>query len=604
MASDKKRQRIQTQLLVAGGGMSGVAAALAASRNGIRTVLVQDRPVLGGNASSEIRMNVSGSSVRGRALETESRESGIVEEIMLECAVRNPQRCANMLDLILYEKCREEPNLTLMLNACVVGVRMDGSRIVSALVNRESTEHFFDIEAELFADCTGDGRLGFEVGAQYTTGREAASEYGESFASDDRDVYRLGSSLLFTTKDMGRPMPFVPPKWIRRFTEEDLRFRSHPTWEYGYWWVEYGGMRDTIKDNESIRDELLAIMLGVWDHIKNSGFHPESENWALDWFGFVPGKRESRRFIGQHMLRQSDLEQAVDFPDTVAYGGWSMDIHHPGGIEATKEKPNIHPYTPYMYGIPLRSLVSTNIANLLFAGRNISATHVAFSSTRVMATCALMGEALGTYAALAIREGKPENGWRDEELVGKVQQQLIRQGVFLPGKQPTDRNLAAEATIAASSEQEGGSASQIVDGHTRSVHGLRGVRPDLAVPGTHRWMSDPADKAPWLELRWERPIDLSRIVIVLDTGLHRHLALTHSDAHHAKMEWGPQPETLKAFDLLASCSGRLERVASVKDNYQRQLEFAVDLRGVDLLRLEVVATNGLDHARIMEIRCE
>lgn len=598
------RQTIRTQLFVAGGGMSGVAAALAAARNGVRTVLCQDRPVLGGNASSEVRMNVSGSSVRGKALETESRESGIVEEIMLECAVRNPQRCANMLDLILYEKCREEPNLTLMLNACVVGVRMEGDRIVSAYVNRESTEDFYEIEADLFADCTGDGRLGYEAGAEYTTGRESSAEYGESFASDDRDAYRLGSSLLFTSKDMGRPMPFVPPKWIRRFSEEDLRFRSHPTWEYGYWWVEYGGMRDTIKDNESIRDELLAIMLGVWDHIKNSGHHPESANWALDWFGFLPGKRESRRFIGQHVLRQNDLEQAVDFADVIAYGGWSMDIHHPGGIEATGEKPNIHPYTPYMYGIPLRSLVSANIVNLLFAGRNISATHVAFSSTRVMATCALMGEGLGTYAAIAIREGRPHDGWKDAELVEKVQQQLIRQGAYLPGKRLADRNLAAEATIVASSEQEGGGASQLVDGHTRSVHGPRGVRPDLTVPGTHRWMSDAADTAPWLELRWDRPVDVSRIVIVLDTGLHRHLALTHSDGHHSRMEWGPQPETLKDFRILAHSSGRFEEAAVVSDNYRRQLEFDVSLTGIDCLRLEVIATNGLDHARIMEIRCE
>lgn len=598
------RQKISAQLFVAGGGMAGVAAAVAAARNGIRTVLCQDRPVLGGNASSEVRMNVSGASVRGAALETESRESGIVEEIMLECAVRNPQRCANMLDLILYETCRAEPNLTLMLNSCVVGVRMDGDRIAAAFVNRESTEHYFEIEAEMFADCTGDGRLGSEAGARYMTGRESSAEYGESFARDDRDAYRLGSSLLFTSRDMRRPMPFVAPKWARTFSEEDLRFRSHQTWEYGYWWVEYGGMRDTIKDNEEIRDELLAIMLGVWDHIKNSGHHQESANWALDWFGFLPGKRESRRFVGQHVLTQHDLEQSVDFDDTIAYGGWSMDIHHPGGIEAADEKPNIHPYTPYMYGIPLRSLVSANILNLLFAGRNISATHVAFSSTRVMATCALMGEGLGTYAAFAVRSDKPHEAWRDPELVRETQQQLLRQGAFLPGKLLEERNLAAEAAITASSEQTGGAASLVADGHTRSVHGKRGVRPDLAVPGTHRWMSDPADSAPWLELRWERPVQISRITVVMDTGLHRHLALTHSDGHHDLMAWGPQPETLKDFNVLAGIGGRFEEVARVRGNYRRQLQFDVQLGEVDCLRWEVIATNGLDHARIVEIRCE
>lgn len=600
----KARQRLQTDFFVAGGGMSGVAAALAAARNGAKTILCQDRPVLGGNASSEIRMHVSGASVRGSELETESRESGIVEELMLECAVRNPQRSASMLDLVLYEKCRAEPNLTVMLNAAVVGVRMDGDRIAAAYVNRESTEEAFEIVAELFADCTGDGRLGFEAGAQFTTGREAADAYGESYAAPSADTHRLGSSLLFTARDTGSPMAFVPPPWARRYTEEDLRFRSHATWEYGYWWVEYGGMRDTIKDNEEIRDELLAMMLGVWDHIKNSGSHPESANWALDWFGFLPGKRESRRFIGQHMLNQNDLVDAVDFPDTVAYGGWSMDMHHPGGIEATGEKPNIHPYSPYLYSIPLRSLVSVNVANLLFAGRNISATHVAFSSTRVMATCALMGEGIGTYAALAVRHGKSIDGWRDEELVTEVQQQLLRQGAFLPGRKLNDRNLAAEAEISASSEQSRGAASQVVDGHTRAVHGPRGVRPELTEPGTHRWMSDPSDAAPWLMLRWRQPVDVRRITIVLDTGLHRHLALTHADGHHRRMAWGPQPETLKDFDVQAGRGGQFETIARVRGNYAGQVVLEVEADRIDCLRWEVIATNGLDHARIIEIRCE
>ncbi|MDF2657972.1 MAG: fumarate reductase/succinate dehydrogenase flavoprotein, partial [Paenibacillus sp.] len=382
---------LSTDILIAGGGMTGVAAAIAAARNGARVIVCQDRSVLGGNASSEIRMNVSGASTIGKELETERRETGIIEEIMLECAVRNPQRSASMLDLILYEKCRAEPNLTLMLNTAVVGAEVEGSRIHSAFAVRESTEESFTIHADIFVDCTGDGRLGFEAGADFTTGREAVEEYNESGASLNRDAYRLGSSLLFTSKDMGRPMPFTAPEWARKFTEEDLKFRSHDSWEFGYWWVEFGGTLDTIKDNEQIRDELLAIMLGVWDHIKNSGNHPDSANWALDWFGFLPGKRESRRFIGLHVLTQNDIQQAIDFDDVIAYGGWSMDTHPPQGIDAKDEKPCNQPFTPYLYGIPLRSMISRNVSNLMFAGRNLSATHIAFSSTRVMATCAVMG---------------------------------------------------------------------------------------------------------------------------------------------------------------------------------------------------------------------
>ncbi|MCC2686882.1 MAG: fumarate reductase/succinate dehydrogenase flavoprotein, partial [Paenibacillaceae bacterium] len=425
---------LHTQLLIAGGGMTGVAAAIAAARNGAQVILCQDRSVLGGNASSEVRMNISGASVRGKELESERRESGILEEIMLECSIRNPQRSATMFDLILYEKCRAEANVTLLLNTTIVGTNMDSSRIRSVYAVRESTEDHFVIHAEIFADCTGDGRMGYEAGAEFTTGREASDEFGESGAVQNRDAYRLGSSLLFQSRDMGRPMPFIPPAWARTFTEEDLKFRNHSTWEYGYWWVEFGGTLDTIKDNETIRDELLAIMMGVWDHIKNSGNHPESENWALDWFGFLPGKRESRRFIGQHVLTQNDIQEAVDFEDVVAYGGWSMDTHPPEGIDAKGTKPCNQPYTPYMYSIPLRSMISRNISNLMFAGRNLSATHIAFSSTRVMATCAVMGEGLGTFAAIALNRGIPfDRAWRDSGLVKEAQQQLIRQGAFLPG---------------------------------------------------------------------------------------------------------------------------------------------------------------------------
>ncbi|MEF3303407.1 FAD-dependent oxidoreductase [Paenibacillus sp. GYB003] len=602
--SKADRKKLKTDVLVAGGGPSGVMAALAAARNGAKVILCQDRPVLGGNASSEIRMHIMGAAPRGKELATEARETGLLEEIMLECAVRNPQRSASMLDFVLYEKCREEPNLTLLLNTTVVGAKMDGDRIAAAYAVRESTEDHFEIEADIFADCSGDGRLGYEAGALFTEGRESTEQYNESAAMANRDAYRLGSSLLFTARDMGRPMPFIAPKWARKFSEEDLKFRSHNSWEYGYWWIEFGGMLNTIKDNETIRDELLAIMMGVWDHIKNSGNHPESANWALDWFGFVPGKRESRRFIGQHVLTQNDIEQAVDFDDVIAYGGWSMDTHPPGGIDAKDEKPCNQPYTPYIYGIPLRSLISKNVANLMFAGRNMSATHIAFSSTRVMATCAVMGEGLGTFAATAVKRGVPlQDAWKDERLVREAQQQLLRQGAYLPGRLLEDRNLAAEASIVASSEQPIGKAANVVDRHTRTVDGPRGVRPDLTEPGTHRWMAEPSDRSPWLELQWDRPVDLSAITLVLDTGLHRHLVLSHQHAVMNKIEWGPQPETLKEFKLIAETEDGVETIAHVRDNYARQLEFGVRLANVRRLRLEAIATNGLDHARVMEIRC-
>jgi len=602
-------QTLEPDLLVAGGGISGVSAAVAAARNGAKVVLCQDRPVLGGNASSEIRMHIVGAanSKRRKELETEAREGGIIEEILLENAFRNPQRSASMFDLILYEKCRAEPNLTLLLNTTVIEAEVKEGRIVSVLAVRESTEHRFRIHAKLYMDCTGDGRLGMEAGALYKTGREAAGEYGETLANENGDPYRQGSSLLFTTRDTGRPMRFIPPAWARKFSEDDLKFRNHATWEYGYWWVEFGGMMDTIADNETIRDELLAIMLGVWDHIKNSGNHPESENWALDWFGFVPGKRESRRFVGKYLLTQADLEQARHFDDVIAYGGWPMDTHPPQGIDATELNPAHQPFSPYVYGIPLRALISANVENLMFAGRNISATHIAFSSTRVMGTCAAMGQGAGTAAALIVQSGLTLNdALSNMAFIQNVQRQLLRQDVYLPGIVPDKDNLASSAVIRASSEQPEGQAANVTDGYTRSMHGPGGARAELTVPGTHRWMSQPGDPAPWIELEWPAPVSISEIALVFDTGMHRRLTLTHSDEVLNTMEWGPQPETIKDFRVTAGYADPESQdrlLFSVQNNYLRQIVRKLNEENVIKLRVDIDGTNGLDHARLFEIRC-
>lgn len=315
--------QLECDILVAGGGPAGVPCALAAARCGAKVILCQDRPVLGGNASSEIRMHIVGANGtgrldRGQELTTEAREGGIIEEIRLENCVRNPQRSASMLDLILYDKCRSEPDLMLMLNTSVTGVEMraDGREIEIAIAERPSTEDRFRIRAGTFIDCTGDGRLAHEAGAAFMRGREGRDDFGESLGQDKADSYQLGSTILITARRHDRPMPFIAPAWARTFTKDDLRLRLYavpgeeePTHEYGYWWAEWGGTLDTIKDNETIRDELLAVTLGIWNHIKNgppgtpAGEDPfHASHWAMEWLGVVPGKRESRRFIGQHIL--------------------------------------------------------------------------------------------------------------------------------------------------------------------------------------------------------------------------------------------------------------------------------------------------------------
>lgn len=612
MSNVLETHELACDILVAGGGPAGVPCAIAAARNGARVVLCQDRSVLGGNASSEVRMHVVGADMsgqRGIELETEAREGGIIEEIRLETALRNPQRSASMLDLILYEKCRAEKNLTLMLNTTVVGVEMDGARIVRAEAHRQSTEDRFLITADVFVDCTGDGRLGVEAGAPFRMGRESRDEFQESRGQDIADDKTLGSTLLFQARKHDRPMPFIAPPWVRKFTEEDLKLRPHASpgvdrgLEYGYWWVEWGGTMNTVKDNEKIRDDLLEIMLGVWNHIKNDGDHG-AENWALSWFGFLPGKRESRRFVGQHILNENEILACQDFPDAIAFGGWSLDTHPPEGVDAIDQPPCDQPRVPYLYGIPLRSCVSRDIDNLMFAGRNISATHIGFSSTRVMATCAAIGQGAGTAAAHAVSAGiLPKDLSDSPEALSAIQQTLLRDDAYLVGVHNSDPcDLARQAEASASSEQNTGPAGNVLTGQSRAVHGEGGIPLDRTSEGTHRWMSTSLPAS--IELRWPSPVSLSEVDLVFDTGMHRPLTLSHSDAYVAKMTWGQaQPECIRDYVLAGEIEGEWAKLYEVEGNYQRHRRHAVDPSGpVSALRVVVTATNGIDHARICEIR--
>ncbi|MFO0961161.1 MAG: FAD-dependent oxidoreductase, partial [Isosphaeraceae bacterium] len=290
------RVALDCDVFIAGGGLAGVCAAVSAARHGCKVVLAQDRSRLGGNSSSEVKMHVVGAnSHKGRP---GWREGGLLEEIRLDDAVNNPQRCWELWDLLLYDKCVSEPNITLLLDSPLFAVSMKEGRIDRAYVRSDKTEHLYSVGARIYMDCTGDSRLGLEAGAEMRYGREARSDYKESLAPEVPDKETLGSSILFTSKNYGKPMPFTPPKWARKVTKEMVAKRPTGSWEYGYWWIEWGGELSTIRDNERIRFELLAIVRGVWDYIKNSGNHPDSAHWALDWVGMMPGKRESRRLVG------------------------------------------------------------------------------------------------------------------------------------------------------------------------------------------------------------------------------------------------------------------------------------------------------------------
>ncbi len=444
---------------VVGAGLAGICAALAAARHGAHTALVDDRPVPGGCSSSEIRVPPCGAGY----FNPWATETGIVHELIVEDRARNHAPVgygqANAIwDLVLYDACRREPRLDLHLNTCIDRVEMTGKRAIALVTGLQShSGSRLRVPARVFIDCSGDGCVGAGAGVPFRVGGEARAEYGESLAPEEPDDFVMGSSLLFRAMDTGHDVPFEPPQWAEVYDYPDgIPHRSTRDLRGGYWWIEIGWPLDTLHDDPAIRDELLRHVLGVWDHIKNRSRERErARTWALDWVGFVPAKRESRRFVGAYVLTQQDLQGEPEFADTVAFGGWSIDDHTRGGITALDRAPSFDrrrlvDYFVTPYPVPLRSLYAREIDNLLFAGRCLSASRIAFSSLRVQQSLATTGHAAGVAAAWCV-----ENDCRPHDIgdARPLQQRLLRDDAWLPGV--AEDNLARDergATALASSE--------------------------------------------------------------------------------------------------------------------------------------------------------
>ncbi len=624
----------EVDFCVVGGGLAGLSAAIAAARRGTKVALVQDRPVLGGNASSEIRMWICG------AHSDNNHETGIVEEILLENLWRNTWPNYSIWDSILYEKARFQENLVLFLNTYVNKVVAEGAgaamgagtgpvpgvpglphgsgagasgpgtavgrRILSVEGVQMTTESRVVVSAKLFADCTGDGLLGALAGAEFRMGREARSEFGESIAPEAADKRTMGLSCLIQARQTDRPQKFIPPSWAYRYdTDGQLPERGHTiAGTQNFWWLEVGGMQDTIHDKEELRDELLKIAFGVWDHIKNRGDHG-ADNWALDWVGFLPGKRESRRFVGDHILNQNDVEAAGrHFEDIVAYGGWTMDDHFPEGFYKKEAGTIFHP-APSPYGIPYRSLYSRNVDNLFFAGRNISATHSALSSTRVMATCSTLGQAVGTAAAIAAREGLSPRGVYLERL-SELKQSLMEDDCYLPFNRRAINALTSGAALSASR----GDPEQLRNGLDRQIGRER-----------NSWDAHPGDS---VTFDFGSSVELSSIRLVFDSDLNR---TTHNMVSYYTMagqDFAVPPQIVKCFKVEAlvgkagpECCGTgtgisgvaggeesraWREIAYVTDNHQRLVRLALP-EGTRTARLRFTAceTWGSPAVRVFAI---
>lgn len=450
-----KNNRLKADLVIVGGGLSGVCCAITAARQGIKVVLVQDRPVLGGNASSEVRLWVLGATSHMGNNNRWAREGGVIDELLVENLYRNPEGNPLIFDTIILEKVVSEPNITLLLNTAVYEVKKsDADTIKSVTAFCSQNQTTYSLTAPLFCDASGDGVVGFLAGAAFRMGAESQEEFGEKFAPSVEYGELLGHSLYFYSKDVGKPVRYVAPNFAHDVTQKIPKFKSFNAQDFGcrLWWVEYGGRLDTVHDTELIKWELWKVVYGIWNYIKNSGNFPEAENLTLEWVGTIPGKRESRRFEGDYMLIQQDIVEQRPKPDAVAFGGWSIDLHPADGVFS--EKPGCNQWhSKGIYDIPYRSLYSKNIKNLFLAGRIISASHVAFGSSRVMATAAHIGQAVGMAAVLANKNKLNPRDIYTNGLVPVLQKELLKTGHHLPNLVLNDeKDLVKTAKITASSE--------------------------------------------------------------------------------------------------------------------------------------------------------
>ena len=461
-----KTIRHNVDVCVVGGGIGGMFTAISAARHGAKVLLMQDRPVLGGNCSSEIRMWISGAGTRVRDLQ----ETGIMEELMLENMHRNPTRNFTTWDALLYELVKFEPNIELLLNCSCCDADMNGADINCIRGFQLTTYTWHEVEAKIYVDASGDSILAPLTGAEYKVGREAKAEFNEEFGLEVADNHTMGMSLMIQCRETDHPISYTPPAWAHKFPDDDAMNNKPHNLKYmntNFYWIELGGMQNSIDDTEEVRDELLKIAFGVWDHIKNHGDHG-AENWELEWIGFLPGKRESRRYVGDYIMTQHDVENCPVFEDTVAYGGWQIDNHLPGGFYMDA-KGGAHLQKRRLsepYGIPYRSLYSKNIGNLMFAGRNISASHVAFSSTRVMGTIGVIGQAVGTAAAIAVKNGlTPREA--GQQKISEIQDALMEDDCFLPGFRRKIAPLSLKAKLSA----DYGDCSDLINGLDRRIWG-------------------------------------------------------------------------------------------------------------------------------------
>ena len=574
-------------VVVVGGGPAGAVAAIAAARHGARTVLLHDRPVLGGNVSSELGVLPNGSSGFPGY-----REGGIIEETLLRSA-HFAKGGYLSLSRAFAAEVAAETNLVAVLNARVVKVEMKGGTIAAAIARDPLTGARTRWRGRMFIDCTGDGWLGWFAGAKFRFGREARAEFDEEPAPDAADRTTMSGCLLGgygvpRFRKVAKAAPWRTPPWADvlppGFTRkaQGLNFK---------WWLEHPGDLDDCADPELARDELVRIFFAYWGWLRNDCTDPQVrelvQTHELAAIPYMNGRREGMRLVGDVVYTANDALTGRLFEDRIGHTGWPLDTHDPLGVQNPKGNGfwRSHPRLPAPAPIPYRILYSVNVPNLFMAGRCVSCTHVALGTLRVIATCAVMGQAAGTAAArcAAIGIGPREYG---RTHIAELQRLLQKDDQFIPELPCSDpANLAIRAKATATSTKNGCPAERVNDCRTRTLKG-----------GGHReWVSAPGETLPQaVRLDFPEPVRLNEVRIVFNSDFY----LKRKYIRHEI------PATLvRAYSLEVSQDGVVWRkVADDADNFLRLRVHRFPAQEVRALRVTVTATHGDPSARIFEIQ--
>ena len=564
-------------VVVVGSGPGGMGASLGAARNGARVALVFDRPVAGGNASTECGIGFDGASLG----HPNARESGVVEEIRLTKVYRQTSQTA-----AFEEMAGKTPSLGLFRNERVLRVEKEGSAIAAVLSRNTLTGAWTRWRGRFFVDSTGDGWVAHFAGARTMYGREAGAEYGEEWiAPKTADRLTMSGKVSWSGGwDTKRPVAYETPVWARVMPKGFDRKVLTPD---APWWLEAPGRFDDLDDPETARDHMIRIDFAYWGWLKNEWAKKETiANWQMIVPSGFNGRREGMRVVGDYILTANDCRAGRMFDDRVSYGGWSLDTHDPLGMDNPHGDGWWHPHVGVpIYSVPYRSLYSADIPNLFLGSRCESMTHIALGSMRVQGTQMAVGQAVGTAAALCLKYGLDARGL-GKSRIAELQQQLLKDDQYIPNLRNADpldlaRTATARATSCANGKAMDTSPECVLDGVARPVDGC-----------VHGWVSSSSSPLPQaLTLTFEKPVSVGEVRLAFD-----------SDLTPMRVKGRMPPKLVKTYVLEGLVDGRWVPLAEERENFLRHRVHRFPARTVTALRITVKSTWGDPSARIFEVR--